>query len=170
MQQTYIDHPNPIPLSLSSPLASSPPRLSPAPYRATAAASPLPCAPPPQARPGRAQTPPPWRVRGGSRGGRDRIRPAVPPPTARRPLPWRRDSPVKSRGGHSGGRIWSGQRRMVDDGGDDPVRSRGDHSGDRTGRQDAAVLPPRRRRRPVSLSRTPLLHLVSSPHGSVASW
>jgi hypothetical protein len=117
MQQTYIiDHPKPYP---SFPLLS--PRTAPPPIPVCGLrrclASPLcPTAPPPQERPGRARTPPPWRVRGGARGGRGHIRPAAPPPTARRPLPRRRDGPVKSRGGHSGGGIWSGQRRMVDDG------------------------------------------------------
>jgi hypothetical protein len=117
MQQTYIiDHPKPYP---SFPLLS--PRTAPPPIPVCGLrrylASPLcPTAPPPQERPGRARTPPPWRVRGGARGGRGHIRPAAPPPTARRPLPRRRDGPVKSRGGHSGGGIWSGRRRTADDG------------------------------------------------------
>lgn len=124
---------------------TSPPGLSPACHRCR---FPCPCAPPPQVCPRRVRPPPPWRVRGGARGGCILLHGALWPDPADG-LPPQRGGPVRSRGGQSDSGIWSsggGRRRVwcasppspsLTDGGDETRRD--------TTRTAGGLFPHRRR-------------------------
>lgn len=125
---------------------TSPPGLSPACHRCR---FPCPCAPPPQVCPRRVRPPPPWRVRGGARGGCILLHGALWPDPADGLPPPQRGGPVRSRGGQSDSGIWSsggGRRRVwcasppspsLTDGGDETRRD--------TTRTAGGLFPHRRR-------------------------